>query len=144
MINKWETLYKEYPELFKDRELPYTQTCMCWGIECNIGWYNIIRALCFTIKEALECCTFEVRFTQVKEKFGTLRIYYRAEDTDGNRMESDVEIEKLGEIAGAVRMAEYLSGITCESCGNPGETRGGSWIVTTCNECEEKRKKGTD
>ena len=26
-----EKLYTKYPKLFKERGLPMTQTCMCWG-----------------------------------------------------------------------------------------------------------------
>jgi hypothetical protein len=32
-----EQLYNKYPKLFKERSLPMTQTCMCWGIECGSG-----------------------------------------------------------------------------------------------------------
>jgi hypothetical protein len=40
-----------------------------------------------------------------------------------------------------VRMAESMSGITCESCGNPGERTGGGWIKTICEPCEANRAK---
>ena len=68
----------------------------------------------------------QVTLDQVKEKFGTLRFYYTGGD--------DV-------IDGMVRMAEAMSGITCESCGNPGERTGGGWIKTICEPCEDKRAK---
>jgi hypothetical protein len=66
----------------------------------------------------------QVTLDQVKEKFGTLRFYYTGGD--------DV-------IDGMVRMAEAMSGTTCEECGNPGEQRGGGWIHTYCTPCEEAR-----
>ena len=136
-----EYLCKKYPKIFRDRRAPMTQTCMCWGIECGEGWYNIIHALCAVIKGALTDCSFDIRFTQIKEKFGTLRVYYRAEDKSGERMDADSEVMSLGEISGAVRMAEYLSCVTCEVCGKPGKTRGGDWIATLCKEHEAKRKE---
>jgi hypothetical protein len=67
----------------------------------------------------------QVTLDQVKEKFGTLRFYYTGGD--------DV-------IDGMVRMAESMSGVTCEGCGNPGERRGGGWVHTYCTPCEEKRE----
>ena len=67
----------------------------------------------------------QVTLDQVKEKFGTLRFYYSGGD--------DV-------IDGMVRMAESMSGVTCEECGNPGESRGGGWIRTICEPCEEARE----
>jgi hypothetical protein len=67
----------------------------------------------------------QVTLDQVKEKFGTLRFYYSGGD--------DV-------IDGMVRMAESMTEVTCEECGNIGERRGGGWIHTFCNPCEEKRE----
>ena len=68
----------------------------------------------------------QVTLDQVKEKFGTLRFYYSGGD--------DV-------IDGMVRMAEAMSGCTCEGCGNVGERRGGGWVHTYCEPCEELRNK---
>lgn len=57
--------------------------------------------------------------SQIKEKFGTLRFYYDGGD---------------GFCAGVIDMAETMSAITCETCGNPGKLAGGSWLYTTCKE----------
>ena len=67
----------------------------------------------------------QVTLDQVKEKFGTLRFYYTGGDD---------------EISGMVRMAESMSGVTCEGCGNLGERRGGGWVHTYCTPCEEARE----
>ena len=67
----------------------------------------------------------QVTLDQVKEKFGTLRFYYSGGD--------DV-------IDGMVRMAESMTEVTCEECGNIGERRGGGWIHTYCTPCEEARE----
>jgi hypothetical protein len=61
----------------------------------------------------------QVTLDQVKEKFGTLRFYYQGGD--------DV-------IDGMVRMAESMSGVTCEECGKPGTRSGGGWIRTVCKD----------
>jgi hypothetical protein len=66
----------------------------------------------------------QVTLDQVKEKFGTLRFYY----TGGDEA-----------IDGMVRMAESMSGCTCEVCGNPGRRVGGGWITTLCKEHAEAR-----
>ena len=83
-----------------------------------------IEILQLNFRDVPELIT-QVTVDQVKEKFGTLRFYY----TGGNTY-----------IDGLVSMAESMSGVTCEECGNPGEQRGGGWIHTYCNPCEEKRK----
>jgi len=61
----------------------------------------------------------QVVVIQVKEKYGTLRFYYNG----GNNM-----------IEGMVWMAESMSGVTCEECGNPGKSHGNGWITTLCDE----------
>jgi hypothetical protein len=61
----------------------------------------------------------QVTLDQVKEKFGTLRFYYSGGD--------DV-------IDGMVRMAESMSGVTCEECGKPATQTPGGWIKTVCVE----------
>jgi len=67
----------------------------------------------------------QVTLDQVKEKFGTLRFYYLGGDDY---------------ISGMVSLAESLTGVTCESCGNVGERRGGGWVHTYCTPCEEARE----
>jgi len=67
----------------------------------------------------------QVTLDQVKEKFGTLRFYYSGGDDY---------------ISGLVSMAESMTGVTCEECGNPGESRGGGWIHVYCEPCEEARE----
>ena len=66
----------------------------------------------------------QVTVDQVKEKFGTLRFYYSGGDEY---------------IAGLVTMAESMSGVTCEECGNPGKRIGGGWVTTLCKEHAEAR-----
>lgn len=39
-------LFEKYPKIFGQKDLPMTQTAMCWGISCGDGWYNIIDTLC--------------------------------------------------------------------------------------------------
>jgi hypothetical protein len=171
-------LCEKYPKIFEDRHKSMTETCMCWGLECGDGWYNIIDALCSNIqhridqsveynirdqnynsiltramagdknsfheyfkqsyqseermKEALEKGLREVRpvipqvvAEQIKEKFGTLRFYYRGGDD---------------QIRGMVSMAESMSAVSCETCGAPGKQRGGGWIRTLCEDHWEPKK----
>ena len=67
----------------------------------------------------------QVTLDQIKEKFGTLRFYYTGGDDY---------------ISGMVSLAESMSGVTCEECGNPGDRRGGGWVRTLCHPCEEARE----
>lgn len=116
-------LCERYPKIFAERHSPMTETAMCWGFEHGEGWFNIIDQLCGNIQNHIDWQAKQGReipqvvAEQVKEKFGTLRFYYRGGD--------DI-------IDGMVRMAESMSGVTCEECGAPGETGGQGWISTRC------------
>lgn len=119
-----DELCAKYPKIFRDRHANMTETCMCWGIETGDGWYGIIDQLCAAIQQHLDWQNrdgekvAQVVAEQVKEKFGTLRFYYRGGD--------DV-------IDGMVRMAEAMSAITCDTCGAPGKLSGSGWISTRCD-----------
>lgn len=63
---------------------------------------------------------------QVKEKFGTLRFYYRGGDEY---------------VAGLVAMAESMSASTCEKCGVPGKPRNNGWVHVYCDDCEDAYQK---
>ena len=160
-----ELLCEKYPKIFRDRNAPMNQTCMCWGFDCGDGWFNIIDALCDNIQshidgierfrvstikwnENLNDPDFEwsayyasefvereerpvpelldqVVAVQVKEKFGTLRFYYNGGDDY---------------IDGLVSMAESMSAVTCEVCGNPGSSTTGGWIRTLCEEHKKEEQ----
>jgi hypothetical protein len=123
-------LCEKYPKMLINRNKPMTETCMCWGFECGDGWFTILDQLMSNIQHHIDWNNknFEkgykqykqvpqVTLDQVKEKFGTLRFYYQGGDD---------------EISGMVRMAESMSAVTCEQCGNPGTTGGQGWITTLC------------
>ena len=127
-----ELLCTKYPKMMVNRNSPMQETCMCWGFDCGDGWFNILDQLMGNIQNHIDWNNknFEkgyaqykqvpqVTLDQVKEKFGTLRFYYTGGD--------DV-------IDGMVRMAESMSGVTCEECGSPGKRVGGGWITTLCEE----------
>ena len=96
---------------FTDRE-PITS---CGFFECNNGWFPLIKEL----MEDIIVLGWDRKTCQVKEKFGTLRIYYSGGDDY---------------IRGLVSMAQAMSGSTCEVCGNTGKFRGKSWFYTSCDE----------
>jgi hypothetical protein len=124
-------LCEKYPKMMVNRNLPMQETCMCWGFDCGDGWYNILNQLMGNIQHHIDWknrkgeVVPQVTLDQVKEKFGTLRFYYTGGDDY---------------ISGLVSMAEAMSGVTCEGCGNVGERKGGGWVHTYCEPCETKRE----
>jgi len=113
---------------------------MAFGIECNIGWYNIISSACYRITQheknkkyhterkqktnpSYTSDHYPVTFDQIKEKWGGLRIYYIGGDDY---------------IRGVVDMAEEMSYKICERCGCPGSPNKQGWIMTLCDNCRGK------
>lgn len=139
----WNSLYEKYPDLFQNRHKTTMQSCMSFGIECDRGWYEIISSVCWMIQQheddkrsrkeylekneperlASEPEYFPVKFDQVKEKYGGLRLYFSGGDDY---------------VEGLVSMAEAMSYKICEVCGNKGEPNKGGWITTLCENCRNK------
>ena len=133
-----QKLCADYPKIFVNRYGDMKETAMCWGFDCGDGWFNILNVLCANIQLHIDWRNSrresmlrdnpynqpvpdevpQVIADQVKEKFGTLRFYYHGGD--------DI-------IDGMVRMAESISGFTCEKCGAPGKMRGRGWLYTACD-----------
>jgi hypothetical protein len=68
-------LFEAFPKLFRQKDLPVTESAMGWGIDCPDEWYDAIYKACQLIQNY--CNDREqIEFTQVKEKFGQLRMYY--------------------------------------------------------------------
>jgi hypothetical protein len=137
-----------------------------WGFECAGGWYQLLRE-CFEsieIRYAVDGIRpDEIDFipVQIKEKFGTLRLYYEYEDTPSGIIAIDIlntgesirlepkTVEDLDEtkeqlrndIQSIVQATEEKSRHTCEMCGDGGELRKDlRRIRTMCNSCYIKFK----
>lgn len=135
-----QKLYDEYPNLFSNKDKSIRESCMAWGCDCGDGWYDILSSLCFMIKQhednniwqteykqktdaTYTSDYYPVKFDQIKEKFGGLRIYYTGGDSY---------------IEGLVSMAESFSYQICELCGERGKPNKGGWISTLCENCRNK------
>lgn len=94
-------LVEKYPKIYSQYGGDMKETCMHWGFEHGDKWYDLINVLSAKIqnyidwKERNNTPIPQVVAEQVKEKFGTLRFYYRGGDDF---------------IDGLVSMAEGISG----------------------------------
>jgi hypothetical protein len=136
-------LFEKYPNLFSNRTKTPMESCMSWGCEIGNGWYDILSSLCWMIKQHEDNISeririrnkvgtqndkedldyFPVKFDQIKEKFGGLRVYFSGGDNY---------------IEGLVGMAESFSYKICEECGEKGKPNEGGWISTLCEKCRNK------
>lgn len=127
-----DELYHRYPKIFRQRFLPMTETCMCWGICTGDGWFWLIDRLCATIQARVDHSKGKVKqveAVQVKEKFGRLRVYINGGD--------DI-------VRGWIQFAECLSVSICEECGTTEGTctNEDGWLKTLCPRCREREMRG--
>lgn len=125
-----QKLFDKYPSLFRERTLPSTKSLMRFGCDHGDGWYRIIEEICSRI-EAIDTKK-QVTFSQIKQKFGILRIYF---NFTGDREGLYKEVAKI------IGEGESLSGKVCENCGDWGTKRGEGWIKVLCDKCQENRYK---
>lgn len=127
--NLEKKLVEDFPSLFAGRNKSLQESLMAFGCECGDGWFNIIYYMCKEIDSHLKHKEIkDYEFTQIKEKFGSLRVY----DLGGDSY-----------IDGVISMAESMSLITCEECGEPGllhNSTGGHWLKTLCKKHAEELK----
>lgn len=113
-----QRLIKKYPELFKfHRPLDMAARAsfypICFGVEVGDGWYKILDRLLKKLN-----AHGGIALTQVKEKWGLLRVYTDTGDDDTERW---------------IDRAELASSKTCEDCGGRGELRNyRGWYYTSC------------
>jgi len=111
-----------------------------WGCECGRGWLNLIRGMCQDLTELYQSKGKEVNLvpSQIKEKFGTLRLY----------IDFPFDEEPDDELRSAVRQIlskwEEASVTVCENCGNEGSLRRGSWLQTLCDKCYKGLNKESE
>jgi hypothetical protein len=122
-VDEWESLRQLCPLLYRNG----------MRFECGLGWYEILHDLSLKIERILEKDAenhpipegeedehIQIYAVQVKEKYGTLRIYMSYE-TD--------------EISSLIEKTETISHWICESCGAEGRRRGITWFTTRCDKC---------
>jgi hypothetical protein len=152
-----EALCAKYPLIFKDRNADMRTTCMCWGLECGDGWYNIIDVLCSLLTSDYRQA--ESRYDFIKDKLGQPRWASSKElvtqeqiDEAKAKLEEEtlkvpvaVQVkEKFGGLRFYVQaatdkhyqyisFAESMSYRTCESCGAAGKTYTDGWHTTLCD-----------
>jgi hypothetical protein len=156
-------LIKRYPGLFRDVNKSPKETLICFGAECGDGWFDILDNLCgfitnlqknrsyFLMKKDSKCIDFhcpDIVFSQIKEKFGTLRVYWHFADWGYEELAAQIkDTEDLDKyisrysdvIESAIDFCEYLSSKTCEITGKPGKLYSKGWCVTLCKEEAIKR-----
>jgi hypothetical protein len=96
-----------------------------FSFECGPGWAGLLERLFHNLGHILRSSGDRIVIKQIKEKFGTLRVYWQgAVDADTDTVIDD-----------AILLAAFRSEVTCQTCGQPGQMRksGFGWYHVACN-----------
>ena len=107
-MNYKEEILKQYPHLLR-------RDGRFWGLECGEGWHQLIYEF-FQEIEPLVKDSADFTVLQIKQKFGTLRIYTN----------HDVLVQD------ALHRAEKKAAETCEICGDKASTIEQPWGAIRC------------
>jgi len=117
-------LYPRFPDIFKVRSKPLTESLMAFGLQCGDGWFDLIHELCEDLERqaALDDVPLP-EAVQIKEKIGGLRFYV------GGATQAMLDL---------IYEAEMRSETVCEICGDLAERLSdGGWIKTRCKEHQD-------
>ena len=158
-----QQLVKKYPILFGDIGKSPQESCMAFGCEHGDGWYKLLDELCEYLTKLSKQQDFlklkkqfqteenqflyiqrpTITFSQVKEKFGMLRIYWHSNGVENweevcAKVQQD-EREKVvnkyyDEIQSAIDYVEFLSSKVCEECGESGTMTNKGWMKVRCEQ----------
>lgn len=133
-----ERLVSSFSHLFPtDRKIDFS---------AGAGWWPALQTAFQKFDELQKANPdFIFQFVQIKEKFGSLRVYYRIHHKDNDLNVSSYNEEEWkasGNIAtpdeiftaarAAIAEAEDKTYSQCELCGEPGEQIHGGWVRTLC------------
>lgn len=115
-------LVADFPDLYRGVNLKPTESLMCFGFECDDGWFDLI----YKLSKDITAIDKTVMAMQVKEKFGGLRFYV------GHASE---------EVFDLIDLAEEMSLKTCEKCGSTKGVAlvGQGWVKSLCKNCQVKQ-----
>jgi hypothetical protein len=127
IVQDWRIeLVKAYADLFHPMGDPPRAQGWPWVKD---GWRDLVERACDRIRAAVQADRGTFKVIQIKEKFGSLRIYW-----DGT-----LSPQTAAQVEEAVDLAEARSCCTCEICGEPGRLYGGGWWTTRCTQHAEDR-----
>ena len=155
-----DKLYDKYPSLFIERFEDMSRTSMCFGISTSDGWYKLIDDLCAELMNLKNSKL--IRFAQIKEKFGTLRIHIDVMYPEEGVKSKNFFIRNfcllkrfffkyhmvdncnnvLTIAQNIIRNYEAQSKFICEECGERGSwTDLEGWLTTLCLDCKTNKER---
>ena len=91
------------------------------------GWFRLFLLYCKNIRELLEKANYlnKFQFTEIKEKYGTMRLYDGGHPQDLDKITLDYEV---------------YSGRICMKCGQPADYKAREWTECFCKNCFTRKE----
>ena len=120
-----------------ERPSPYSQR----GFEVCDGWFEIVKSVALAAEEDLAALPdgirSQIRCSQVKEKFGGLRVY-----VDGPVWDVEAKASRMPRFDAALDEGARKAWTTCEECGAPAKRRNlRGYLFVVCDEHFAAAKK---
>lgn len=98
-----------------------------FGIECGDGWNGLLHVMFEAVEmaQAFGDVPEDFRWAQIKEKFGTIRMYHPPQLPGFRQLE---------------HITDKASEVTCEVCGHPGQLFTEGWCKVRCPQHAEASK----
>ena len=135
-VEQTKQLVEKYPyltphnswtgEVVDNYDYTYTEA---WGLPS--GWHRLFYLLCKHLRPHIEEANLldKFYFTQVKEKYGTMRVYTSCLPNSVDRM---------------IDLYECYSKYLCQNCGKPAEYCTKGWITHLCSDCIKNDKTSAE
>lgn len=157
-----QKIYSIDEVFFREKDYDQMNTCMCWGIECDDGWYEPIRkfvekvAILNSLLKPINMC---IVCEQMKSKWADFRCYWGIRSLNNSNPTGELN-EKEDQLCQTVdsMMCDIVDSCelecskTCEICGKHDPwgkevTVCGSWLTVKCVKCangETTKKKNNE
>ena len=142
IASKLSVAYKAQETLVRQTVMaPFHKFFADTRVELSVGagWIEPIEKACIEIQKIIKAHPgLNLKFLQIKEKFGILRIYARVWSDNAGLSEYQTPLvaadhkSAAEQIFALLHNAEDASETRCEVCGEPGTAGGKGWIKTRC------------
>lgn len=137
-------IFKDFSTFVQDPRSKETTSFLRYGLQVDAGWFQVVIDLMHELRKIGERHQVFITFTQVKQKFGELRVYFTYQHKEPttvskNRDEPDpIMADILTEIDIATTRARAI----CELCGaRPAQLRQRPLTQTLCDSCSDHVEK---
>ena len=110
-----------------------------WADSIPTGWKNsFFEDMCGELMAVLGASVNDFEIEQLKEKYGSIRLYWSWKDRRYNFPEQQVHKDLVNRIEAIIDKYTVISSHTCVSCGRSSTHYTHPWILPLCDDCDKQ------